>query len=309
VLEAKRLEEAEEAPRSFENPMFNQSPPSNLYGPEPGGRGAASQDITFGVENPVYLALAELRQEAEVAEEEEDGQYEEITVTKREEGEALVDTTVPGEQLIPEMVMEEETNLTTLLCDPLHVIASQQPMETETADSDAVLTQATPTQPLGTMITGQVDHPDNSTETADSLSGNFVERSSTKLKDTSPSNISDPTQALDASPALLVDTLPTQLVDMSPSSLEDLAPAPLMDTSTTMIVDTSLIQHVDTSPASLVDPTSTQPMDIPSTQLVQKVDLPSEQVLEPPFTENLDMNTTQLVDISANMGEGTNPKE
>ena len=44
----------ESSSRSFSNPMFNIEPPANLYSEEP------TKDITFGVENPTYVALAEL---------------------------------------------------------------------------------------------------------------------------------------------------------------------------------------------------------------------------------------------------------
>ena len=39
--------------RSFSNPMFNVKPPSNIYSEEP------TEDMTFGVDNPTYVALNE----------------------------------------------------------------------------------------------------------------------------------------------------------------------------------------------------------------------------------------------------------
>ena len=44
----------ESGSRSFSNPMFNIAPPANVYSEEP------TKDITFGVENPTYVALEKL---------------------------------------------------------------------------------------------------------------------------------------------------------------------------------------------------------------------------------------------------------
>ena len=51
----------ESGSRSFTNPMFNIEPPSNIYSDQP------TKDITFGVENPTYVALEELGKDCNIA--------------------------------------------------------------------------------------------------------------------------------------------------------------------------------------------------------------------------------------------------
>ena len=55
--------------RSFSNPMFNVEPPSNIYGKEP------TEDMTFGVDNPSYVALNEMREDNK---DEKESHYETI---------------------------------------------------------------------------------------------------------------------------------------------------------------------------------------------------------------------------------------
>ena len=50
----------ESGSRSFTNPMFNIEPPSNIYSDQP------TKDITFGVENPTYVALEELGKDCNI---------------------------------------------------------------------------------------------------------------------------------------------------------------------------------------------------------------------------------------------------
>ena len=56
--------------------MFNVQPPANICSEEP------TQDITFGVDNPTYVALATIsappQQEMSVADDEEDGHHYEV---------------------------------------------------------------------------------------------------------------------------------------------------------------------------------------------------------------------------------------
>merc|ERR1719369_1413530 len=62
--------------RSFSNPMFNVEPPSNIYSKEP------TEDITFGVDNPTYVALSEMKADKK---DEKDSHYEVIGNVKEEE--------------------------------------------------------------------------------------------------------------------------------------------------------------------------------------------------------------------------------
>ena len=57
---------------SFDNPMFNVDPPSNVYSEEP------TLDITFGVDNPSYVAMKEMSENKE----EEGNLYEIINITE-----------------------------------------------------------------------------------------------------------------------------------------------------------------------------------------------------------------------------------
>lgn len=57
---------------SFDNPMFNVDPPSNVYSEEP------TLDITFGVDNPSYVAMKEMSENKE----EEGNLYEIINITQ-----------------------------------------------------------------------------------------------------------------------------------------------------------------------------------------------------------------------------------
>ena len=68
---------------SFTNPMFNVDPPSNIYTEEP------SMDITFGVDNPGYVAMTDLpaneTETVNVADNEAGNLYEIIDMTEAKE--------------------------------------------------------------------------------------------------------------------------------------------------------------------------------------------------------------------------------
>ena len=57
---------------SFDNPMFNVDLPANVYSEEP------TLDITFGVDNPSYVAMKEMSENKE----EEGNLYEIINITE-----------------------------------------------------------------------------------------------------------------------------------------------------------------------------------------------------------------------------------
>ena len=68
----------EEITKSFSNPMFNVEPPSNIYSEEP------TEDMTFGVDNPTYVALNERKVDDK---DEKESHYETIGYIKDEDNE------------------------------------------------------------------------------------------------------------------------------------------------------------------------------------------------------------------------------
>ena len=87
--------------RSFSNPMFNVEPPSNIYSKEP------TDDITFGVDNPTYVALSEIKADDK---DEKDSHYEVIG--------NIEDVGI----CIPKILIEKDTRDTEaeLLCNTTH---------------------------------------------------------------------------------------------------------------------------------------------------------------------------------------------
>ena len=68
---------------SFDNPMFNVDLPSNVYSEEP------TLDITFGVDNPSYVAMKEMSENKE----EEGNLYEIINITEDKTDQDVQDDT------------------------------------------------------------------------------------------------------------------------------------------------------------------------------------------------------------------------
>ena len=111
----------EDITRSFSNPMFNVEPPSNIYSEEP------TEDMTFGVDNPTYVALNEMKVEVQ---DEKEGHYEIIGNIDDEHAEKcgenpkeLTGTTLESkiEELISNTTSVEETSVTNVTNDLLNI--------------------------------------------------------------------------------------------------------------------------------------------------------------------------------------------
>ena len=85
--------------RSFSNPMFNVEPPSNIYSAEP------TQDMTYGVDNPTYVAFNETKVDKK---DEKESHYEVIGTV---EDEKVNKTSENAVQVNPLMNASEELEI------------------------------------------------------------------------------------------------------------------------------------------------------------------------------------------------------
>ena len=117
VLNASDLKlEDEELTRSFSNPMFNVQPPSNIYSAEP------TEDLTFGVDNPAYIALNDVNMDTK-DEKEKEGHYEIIDTDQLSEQAEMCDankTESKETKLIDKGVHEENTVENVLKTEEAH---------------------------------------------------------------------------------------------------------------------------------------------------------------------------------------------
>ena len=343
ALEAWRLEHTARLPNSFSNPLFDEAPDtSNLYSPGP------CQEVSQGLENPVYLALDQLRREADLAQGAQsadhlaqgtDHHYEQVlsrdgtlvdtTTGKEAKMEKVVNTLTVGnvkEDTTPGDHNDRKTLVDTNIVDPVTKETLVELITVEKVEREVLV---------------KIDTVDHTREETLVDTTTTVEESDVDIiVDTNSVNNSRDATPMDTNTADHIREDPT--VDTArrekAKKEEVLVPGTVGETITGITVDTdkvdnfrvvgepgSCVHLVDTSDllttklveptlSQLVDTTVSQLVDTTVTQLVntkvtQLVDTPLTQLVDTMVTKHVDTTPTHLVDTTVTNLVDTTPTQ